>query len=248
MIYKKVITGSTSRLTMVDHTETYGRHHLDKFVQYINVDKCIDIGCGGGADLSIVKKYHNSAKLYGIDFGLWNNTKLQSLGVEPIALDIEKDKLPFEDDSIDIVIANQVFEHTKEIFWINHEIFRCLKQDGFLFLGVPNVLSLHNRILMLFGFHPTCNKSTSAHIRVFSKRDVKSFYKNIGNEFCTVEKIYGAQFYPFPKSIARLLANIFPNLAVSSFYVIRKKHQYKGEFLEWPKHASLETNYFIGSY
>lgn len=230
----------------MDHNETYGRHILKNTVKQIKISKCVDIGCGEGYDLSIVKQYHPDAELFGIDFISRNSEKLKSLGIKLIIMDIEKDKLPFQDESIDFVIANQILEHTKEIFWINHEIFRCLKVSGILYMGVPNLLSLHNRILMLLGYHPTSSKLLSAHVRVFSKRDVTQFYYLIGNSFCRLEHFYGSQFYPFPKAIARFFSKLFPTLAFGSFYVIRKINKYKGEFLEWPKYAQLETNYFTG--
>ena len=54
--------------------------------------------------------------------------ELKSLGVSVFALNIERDALPFEDGSVDIVIANQILEHTKEFFWIFHQVSRvcCL--------------------------------------------------------------------------------------------------------------------------
>ena len=217
MFFKNVIPGSTSRLTTVDHTETYGRHILKNIVKNINVSKCIDIGCGHGYDLSIVKEQHPGAELYGVDYGPWNSDKLKSLGIKPIVLNIENEKLPFEDESVDFIMSNQFLEHAKEIFWINHEVFRCLKQNGIFFMGVPNILSLHNRILMMIGYHPTCNKQTSAHVRVFSKRDVALFYRYIGGGFCKLEHFYGAQFYPFPKIISRLLSKLFPTIEVVGF-------------------------------
>jgi len=183
MFLKKVVPGSRSRLTIVDHDETYGRHILEQTIQETHISKCIDLGCGEGSDLSIVKKYHPNAKLTGVDFGLWNREKLADLGISPMEINIENEKLPFKNESIDFVIANQILEHTKEVFWINHEIFRTLKIGGTLFLGVPNVLSFHNRILMLFGFHPTCSKMISAHVRSFSKRDVKTFIVILENRF-----------------------------------------------------------------
>jgi ubiquinone/menaquinone biosynthesis C-methylase UbiE len=242
----KNISGSSSRLNFVDHNETYGRNILKKVIKNIEINKCVDIGCGCGDDLSIIKKYNPKAEIFGVDFGLWNEDRLKQRGIKPIVVNIEKDKLPFEDESVDFIIANQVLEHTKEIFWINHEIFRCLKKDGVFFMGVPNVLSLHNRILMLCGYHPTCCKNISAHVRVFSKKDVFLFYNKIGGNFCKIEKYYGAQFYPFSKKIARFLSNFFPSLAVANFYVIKKNGGYNNEFLKWTQENQLETNYFLG--
>ncbi|MDD5071525.1 MAG: class I SAM-dependent methyltransferase [Patescibacteria group bacterium] len=231
---------------MVDHNETYGRHILEKVAKDIKIIKCVDIGCGNGDDLSIIKRCHPEAELFGVDFGSWNREKLESLGIKHISADIEKDKLPFEDESIDFIIANQVLEHTKEIFWINHEIFRCLKVNGVFFMGAPNLLSLHNRFLMALGWHPTGNKLISAHVRVFSKKDVAFFYRSIGASFCRIEQFRGSQFYPFPKTIARFLSGLFPSLAFANFYVIKKHNLYKKEFINWPKYAQLETNYFTG--
>ena len=102
----------------------------------------------------IVKGNHPQARCIGIDFADWNREKLKDRGIESVSINIESQPLPFENETIDLLIANQVLEHTKEIFFINHEVFRDLKVGGVLYLGVPNVLSLHNRLLGLMGFTP----------------------------------------------------------------------------------------------
>lgn len=246
IIFKKVIPGSSSRLNIVDHNESYGRHILEKAIKGKEIKRCLDIGCGGGYDLATISKIHPQAELFGIDFGDWNQEKLKSLNIKQVSINIENQALPFQNNSIDFIIANQVLEHTKEIFWINHEIFRSLKVGGYLFIGVPNLLSFHNRVLMAFGFHPTQHKLTSAHVRPFSKKDVFSFYKNIGSGFCKITGFWGSQFYPFPKFIARPLSRLFPSLSFSIFFLIKKTAEYDQAFIEWPKIAELETNYFVG--
>jgi ubiquinone/menaquinone biosynthesis C-methylase UbiE len=246
MLMKKVIPGSTSRLTIVDHTESYGRHLLADAIRGLQVNTCLDVGCGGGDDLMVVAKLHPKAQLYGIDFGEWNFAKLKERHIVPLSVNVEHDKLPFGDNSVDLIIANQFLEHTKEIFWIQHEMFRCLKVGGGLFIGVPNLLSLHNRILMMCGFHPTQHKLTSAHVRPFSRRDVAAFYRDIGSRFCLVKGSWGSQFYPFPKRSARVLAKLFPGLSFSIFFLVMKTAEYHSEFIEWPATAQLETNFYMG--
>ena len=246
IMVNKVNTGSSSRLKIVDHNETYGRHILESLSKEKAFDNILDIGCGGGSDLLVVKKHNNQASLTGVDFGNWNQEKLSDNGIELVNVNIEKDKFPFENNHFDLIIANQVLEHTKELFWINHEIFRCLKIGGYLYIGVPNILSLHNRILMLFGYHPTCSKSISAHVRGFSPKDIKQFYQSIGQNFCNIESIKGSQFYPFPKKSSRFLSKVFPTLAVSNFFLIKKTSEYSSEFIDWPLNSCLETNYFVG--
>ncbi len=246
MIFRKVIHGSASSLKIVDHNESYGRHIFENCISQFHIDKCIDIGCGDGSDLSIVRKYHPEAELTGIDFGTWNSALLKEKGIKLITIDIENDKLPFEDASTDFIIANQILEHTKQIYWINHEIFRCLKTGGHFFFGTPNLLSFHNRVMMAFGSHPTQHKLVSAHVRPFSKRDVYKFYEQIGNPFCKVKGFWGSQFYPFPKAAARILSTLFPSNSFSIFFLIEKTGDYKNEFIEWPSKAQLETNFYTG--
>ena len=161
----------------------------------------------------MLREYFPKASLSAIDHKDIHFEKLTNFEIAAYRLNIEKDQLPFADGELDFVIANQVLEHIKEIFWINHEVFRVLKPGGFFFIGVPNGLAFHNRILGNFGFHPTCNKSISAHVRIFSKKDIYLFYQFIGKNFCEIQGFYGSQFYPFPKSFARILLIFLPNLS-----------------------------------
>ncbi|MBI2459191.1 MAG: class I SAM-dependent methyltransferase [Parcubacteria group bacterium] len=232
---------------MVDHDESYGRHILEKIVKDKKLENCLDIGCGQGADLSIVSRLQPECKLFGIDYGAGNFARLRENNITPFLVNIENEPLPFKDNSMDFIIANQVLEHAKEIFWINHEIFRTLKVGGYLFFAVPNILSLHNRILMMFGYHPTQYKLISAHVRPFSKKDVFNFYKSIGSDFCEFKGFWGSQFYPFPKYMARLLSRFFPSFSFSIFFLIKKTNKYSDDFIKWPEIAQLETNYFTGS-
>lgn len=246
MFIRKVAPGTGSRLTIVDHNETYGRHILRKISQNLNVSLCVDLGCGTGDDLNIIKINNPAACCFGIDYGNWNKDKLVGMGIEQISVNIETERLPFKDESVDFVVANQVFEHTKEIFWINHEIFRTLKVGGHLYLGVPNVLSLHNRILGVFGYHPTCCQMLSVHIRAFSKKDTQIFYKEIAGSFTSMEGFYGSQFYPFPGPIARYIAKAFPTCAVAIFFLIKKTNSYNGQFLHRISQNVLETKFYCG--
>ncbi|MGB3203344.1 MAG: class I SAM-dependent methyltransferase, partial [Nodosilinea sp.] len=130
-MFKAVVPGTSSRLTTVDHGETYGRHILEKVVRSRLVTTCVDLGCGHGHDLQIVLTQHPQATCFGVDYGDWNTPALLAAGIQPVSVNIEAEPLPLEPESVDLVIANQVLEHTKEIYWINHEIFRVLRVGGY---------------------------------------------------------------------------------------------------------------------
>lgn len=234
------------RMKYVDYRETYGRHVLDAWSKSIQCNAVLDLGCGSGSDLLTVKQHHPASRCVGIEYTDWAKAQLVTKGIEPITVDLEREKLPLPDESMDLVIGNQILEHTKEIFWINHEVFRVLKVGGYFYLGVPNVLSLHNRLLGLLGVHPTCVQLCSPHVRAFSKNDTLKLYNKIMPGGVTLAKFSGSQFYPFPKSIARPLASALPSMAVSIFFLLQKTAPYSEEFMGWLDQAQMETNYFRG--
>ena len=159
---------------------------------------------------------------------------------------IERDELPLADGEADLIIANQILEHTKEIFWIFHEVSRSLKIGGHFLFGVPNICSLHNRFLLLLGKQPTQHKACSAHVRPFSKGDTLAFLNACFPGGYKLVDFRGSQFYPFPARMSRLLANAFPTFAFTIFFMVQKVAEYHGEFATYPTRARLETNFWTG--
>ena len=76
-----VVPGSTSRLTTVDHRETYGRHVLAARLRGIRPQVAVDLGCGLGGDLALVKAAHPDCALHGVDFGPHNADRLRGAGI-----------------------------------------------------------------------------------------------------------------------------------------------------------------------
>lgn len=128
-----------------------------------------------------------------------------------------------------------------------HEITRSLKTGGSLIVGVPNVASLHNRIGILFGKHPTQAKSCSAHIRCFSKNDFLLFLQECFPDGYALNSFDGSQFYPFPSVLSQPLARLLPGMTFSIFFLLQKVKEYTGTFLEYPIKANLETNFKVNA-
>ena len=232
---------------LIDPNENYGRHILNNILSLkLVVNACLDIGCGNGNDLTLVKKHNPDAQLFGIDCHSGNQDFLSEKGIQLHQKNIELDSFPFKEEQLDLVIANQIFEHCKEIFWINHQIFRTFQVGGHAFIGVPNTLAFHNRLLVLLGIHPVNMKSYSAHVRGFSKYDLHQFYKTILPNNAKLVGFFGSQFYPFPRLLSRFLSSLFPGLATSNFYLIQKTAPYNNEIIQWLDSANLETNFFTG--
>ncbi len=239
--------GSHPLARFTDQRETYGPQVVEQLVRSLSdLQVVVDLGAGSGRDLEIVRRLHPHARLIAVEGGAEYAQALAGKADLIRVANIERDNLPLADNQADLIIANQVLEHTKEIFWIFHEVSRSLKIGGHFLFGVPNICSLHNRFLLLLGRQPTQHKVCSAHVRPFSKGDTLDFLNACFPGGYELAQFRGAQFYPFPTRLSRLLANAFPTFAFTIFFMIRKVAEYRGEFVTYPGRAQLETNFWTG--
>jgi len=100
--------------------------------------RVLDIGCGiAGIDILLVQE-HGVAHVTGIDI----EDELVQKGRERVARasltpqitlqTVTPDKLPFEDQSFDIVFTKDSLIHVEDKAFIYNEIHRVLKEDGYL--------------------------------------------------------------------------------------------------------------------
>ena len=165
---------------MIDRSLNYGREIIKDFaIQARNYKTVLDIGAGNGVDLLSYRSIENKCDLFALEAYKPNIEILNKNKIKTYDIDLEKDIFPFADNSIDIINANQILEHTKEFFWIMHETTRTLRLGGKFILGVPNLASFHNRLLLLLGKQPSCIQVDSAHIRGFTKNGIASAINNI---------------------------------------------------------------------
>ncbi|NLD98321.1 MAG: class I SAM-dependent methyltransferase [Fibrobacter sp.] len=204
----------------------------------------LDIGCGKGDDLINVRNAISSqCKLYGIESYEEYQNECKKKGIETASVNIERDVFPFETAFFDIVIINQVLEHTKDIFFILSEISRILKPDGVLIVGVPNLATWHDRLILLLGQQPSGIKVPGPHVRGYTIPGLTRFLTLDG--YFKIVSIKGSGFYPFPIPVACLLARMFPSLATSIFCYCKRTAK-KGTFIEVLNSRFYETNYYRG--
>lgn len=231
----------------VDKSLNWGRKNIQFFARQIPQARLVlDVGAGPGDDLLAIKQYHPSASLHALEYYPPFVQKLESSGIQTHQVNFESAPIPLKDESVDVIISNQVLEHCKEVFWNLHEMARCLQVGGYLMIGVPNLASLHNRFLLLIGQQPTCIQNCSAHVRGFTFADLNRLLGIFPGGFELICR-RGANFYPFPPRAAQFLARVFPSMAWGLFLLLKKTKPYdRPYFLEYPSNLKLETNFFLG--
>jgi SAM-dependent methyltransferase len=102
-----------------------------------NAEKVLDIGCGKGIFLDILK---NAGKeTYGLEPDTHALQILKNKGHQAIAGDIFTATI--EADSFDLVTMFQVFEHIENPALLIHEVYRILKPGGYFVFETPNSAS-----------------------------------------------------------------------------------------------------------
>jgi SAM-dependent methyltransferase len=104
----------------------------------------LDFGCGVGNSISHLKESFPDATLYGADLSGESVKLAHDSHAHEATFDvIENGRIPFPDDSFDVVMAACVFHHiplNERGHWID-EIRRVLKPGGHMFVFEHNVLN-----------------------------------------------------------------------------------------------------------
>ena len=97
----------------------------------------LDIGTGWGHCPIILKSvgYNN---LSAVDLDSSSRERLEQEEIKFYHLDIEKDRIPFQDSTVDIVLSFHLIEHLHDPTNLLKEALRILKEDGLLIVATPD--------------------------------------------------------------------------------------------------------------
>lgn len=106
-----------------------GRANLIKFSSHIkSTDAVVDFGCGGGYLLDNIK----CSRKIGIDINASARKAAKALGVKTVA---SADVIP--SNWADVIISNNVLEHTKNPLKSLTSLYRILKKNGKIIFIIP---------------------------------------------------------------------------------------------------------------
>jgi SAM-dependent methyltransferase len=117
--------------------------------------RLLDVGCDDGTWTSELRRKLGISpqQVSGIEILPERAALARARGFDVRISDLDV-RWPFEDQSVDVVHANQVIEHVKHLDHFVLEIKRVLTQRGLALVCTENLASWHNIASLLLGFQP----------------------------------------------------------------------------------------------
>lgn len=185
---------------------------LENLNPVINIKTILDLRTVCGMDLLTAKNVFPMAQVIGITTAE-NRDKLRRKIADLITIDIEKDCLPFQSGTIDIILVEQTFNRVKEVYWMIHEATRALRTQGYLIVAVPQTTGQQS------------NFASQQAIQDFLNSGFPSGYELV--------PITQHKSTMLPKWVAKIL-NFFirEDEHSADFFVLRKTQPYSTGFLD----------------
>ena len=156
---------------------------------------------------------------------------IDRLGITMVKCNIEMEPLPFNSDTFDGVIFNELFEHLRiNLIFTMQEVCRVMKPGATLLLSTPNLRSLNgllnfvlkNRSYSCAGnvFDEYSKLETlghMGHVREYTIKEINEFLGNLG--LTVTQLIYRGRY---DNLIKNTVQRLLPNLSPFVTYVVKK--------------------------
>jgi methionine biosynthesis protein MetW len=197
-------------------------------------NRILDIGCGDG---SFIIKFKKHCETFGVDISQNAINMAKEAGINAYQADVSSERLPFQDEYLDIIYMGDVIEHLTNPDFAIKEVARVLKPDGFLVLSTPNLASWLNRLLLLLGMQPLFSEVSTAktfgrgpksydfcpvgHLRIFTYKALKEF---LTYYHFNIVKVKGANYEGLPKVLNNIdwIFSKIPSLSSTVIIMARK--------------------------
>ncbi|OHB97505.1 MAG: hypothetical protein A2Z57_03990 [Planctomycetes bacterium RIFCSPHIGHO2_12_39_6] len=147
-------------------------------------------------------------------------------GVKIIQADLNKEIPEFGID-FDVIFAGEIIEHLFDDRKFIRDCYKSLKSKSILIVTTPNLVSLVNRLLMLFGAMPMSSHAAAPfHYHVYNRNAIKKLLEEEGFKILKATSSYllGNLFTKIPGigKIFGFLGDVFPTLGDQLIIFARK--------------------------
>jgi len=122
---------------------------LASLLEYNPTAKLLDLACSDGKRTARWVENVGTHDVTGVDIKDWD------VPFKFVKTNLDEG-LPFEDETFDVVIAQDIIEHVRDTDLFVSEIYRVLKSGGYTVIGTPNLSSGKVIIELILNKQPHC--------------------------------------------------------------------------------------------
>lgn len=144
--------------------------------------RVLEVGCGCGAMLSVIRRQHPNAHVYGIELVEEVAAYGTYMAEDIIVGDIETMELPYEEHAFDYIIFGDVLEHLRRPEDVVSRMKRYLSMDGKILASIPNVMNIEVIVSLLKGnfTYREDGLLDRTHIHMFTLREIQRMFEGAG--------------------------------------------------------------------
>jgi len=163
----------------------------------------LDIGCGIGNLISYLK-LEGYEKVLGFDIDERIMKVARAKGVKDVFVGDAR-SIPIRSKIINYALCYSLIEHTNNPRAVLREILRLLKDEGLLYISVPNGYSINDILLRLGG---KILRGRTPHLQQFSKGNVMKLLETTGFEIIEIKDRKGFILFNLPVCASLLPSKI----------------------------------------
>jgi len=164
--------------------------------------KVLDVAGGTGKHLKFFGLEQQGNGLFLVDFSGEAVSSARLRGIQAERCDLERERIPYDDESFDLALAQEIVEHLPDCEHLLRESYRVLKKGGYFYLTTPNLAGLIDRYFLLRGKKPLAMAWGKSHIQLYLFDEMESLLRKCGFEIAR-STTQGAYFC-FRKHFLRL--------------------------------------------
>lgn len=169
------ISHASDTLESMSQAVWYNRWTLNKFKKFLKGD-ILEVGCGIG---NFTKSLRDYGDVYAIDIDSNYINEVRKIVNGRVGFgDIEKGRYFFNDKKFDTVVCINVLEHIKRDDQVLKNLYKLLKEEGYLILLVPAHPFLFGKIDESIG-----------HVRRYLKQELVKQLKSFGFRILNCRKL-----------------------------------------------------------
>ena len=219
MIIKKYLENLYTSAVKLNHKNIYLLFEKNEKANFL------DLGCDDGTLTIEIANIIGTKNIYSIEITDDGIALSGEKGIQTKQFDLNS-TFDFENNSFDVINANQIIEHIYKSDNFLQEIYRVLKPGGYAVISTENASSWCNIFSALLGWQIFSLTNFSSkkqgignplalhrgnnsikrldswnHIRIYNIRGLKEYFDIFNFK---VEKIEGAGYFPFPAFFGKI--------------------------------------------